>query len=37
MANLNLLELEESGVTYGIEGLKILIYGSNTLGKHHSQ
>lgn len=33
MANLNLLELEESGVTYGIEGLKILIYGSNTLGK----
>lgn len=30
---LNLLELEESGVSYGIEGLKILIYGSNTLGK----
>lgn len=30
---LNLLELEESGVTYGIEGLKILIYGGNTLGK----
>lgn len=33
MANLNLLELEETGVNYGIEGLKILIYGSNTLGK----
>lgn len=33
MANLNLLELEESGVSYGIEGLKILIYGGNTLGK----
>lgn len=33
MAGLNLLELEESGVSYGIEGLKILIYGSNTLGK----
>ena len=25
MANLNLLDLEESGVSYGIEGLKILI------------
>ena len=33
MANLNLLDLEESGVSYGIEGLKILIYGGNTLGK----
>lgn len=33
MANLNLLGLEESGVSYGIEGLKILIYGGNTLGK----
>lgn len=33
MANLNLLDLQETGVSYGIEGLKILIYGSNTLGK----
>lgn len=30
---IDLLSLEESGVTYGIEGLKILIYGGNTLGK----
>lgn len=33
MAKINLLELEETGINYGIEGLKILIYGSNTLGK----
>lgn len=33
MANIDLLSLEESGVSYGIEGLKILIYGGNTLGK----
>lgn len=30
---IDLLGLEETGVTYGIEGLKILIYGGNTLGK----
>jgi hypothetical protein len=30
---LDLLTLEESGVNYGIESLKILIYGGNTLGK----
>lgn len=29
----NLLELEESGISYGIEGLKVLVYGGNTLGK----
>lgn len=33
MAGLNLLELEETGVNYGLEGLKIEIYGGNTLGK----
>ena len=33
MAGINLLELEETGINYGIEGLKILIYGSNSLGK----
>ena len=33
MAKINLLELEETGVSYGIDGLKILIYGGNTLGK----
>lgn len=30
---IDLLALEESGISYGIEGLKIMIYGSNTLGK----
>ena len=30
---LDLLKLEESGVNYGIESLKIMIYGGNTLGK----
>lgn len=30
---LDLLSLEETGVNYGIEGLKLLIYGSNSLGK----
>lgn len=30
---LDLSTLEESGVNYGIESLKILIYGGNTLGK----
>ena len=29
----NLLELEETGVSSGLRGLKILIYGKNTLGK----
>ncbi|PNX48578.1 MAG: hypothetical protein BV457_03445 [Thermoplasmata archaeon M9B1D] len=29
----SLLDLEESGVSYGLEGLKIMIYGGNTLGK----
>lgn len=33
MANLDLLGLEESGVVYSIEGLKLLLYGSNNLGK----
>lgn len=29
----SLLDLEEEGVSYGLEGLKIMIYGSNSLGK----
>jgi len=29
----SLLDLEEEGVSYGLEGLKIMIYGGNTLGK----
>ena len=29
----NLLDLEDSGVQYGLEGVKILFYGKNTLGK----
>lgn len=33
MAKLDLLALEEDSVSYGLEGLKILIYGKNTLGK----
>lgn len=33
MADNELLALEEEEVSYGIEGLKILIYGSNNLGK----
>lgn len=33
MANLDLLGLEESGVVYSLDGLKIMIYGKNTLGK----
>lgn len=33
MANLDLLALEEGGVTYSLDGLKIMIYGKNTLGK----
>jgi hypothetical protein len=33
MANINLSMLEETGVTYDLRGLKILIYGGNTLGK----
>ena len=35
MAKINLLELEETGVSYGIDGLKILIYGGNTLERPH--
>ena len=27
------LDMEEEGVCYGLEGLKILIYGGDTLGK----
>lgn len=30
---IDLLNLEETGVTYDLNGLKILIYGGNTLGK----
>lgn len=33
MAKINLLELEADEVIYGLKGLKILIYGGNTLGK----
>lgn len=33
MALNSLLDLQEDGVAYGIEGLKIMIYGGNTLGK----
>ena len=33
MANISLLDMEEEGVIYGLEGLKIMIYGGNTLGK----
>lgn len=33
MAKFNLLDLEETGVASGLKGLKILIYGKNTLGK----
>lgn len=33
MGNLNLLQLEETGISYGIEGMKILFYGGNTRGK----
>lgn len=29
----SLLDMEESGVSYGLEGLKIMIYGGNNLGK----
>ena len=29
----SLLDMQEEGVAYGLDGLKILIYGSNTLGK----
>ena len=30
---INLLDMSEEGVSYGLEGLKILIFGSNSLGK----
>lgn len=33
MANIDLLALEEGGVTYGLEGLKIMFWGSNAVGK----
>ena len=33
MANNSLLDMAEEGVQYGLEGLKILIFGSNSLGK----
>jgi len=33
MANISLLDMQEEGVSYGLEGLKIMIYGGNTLGK----
>lgn len=33
MANNSLLDMLEEGVSYGLDGLKILIYGGNTLGK----
>lgn len=33
MANIDLLALEEDNVAYGLESLKIMFYGKNTLGK----
>lgn len=33
MAKIDLLNLEEDEVSYGLKGIKILIYGKNTLGK----
>jgi len=33
MANIDLLALEEGGVTYGLEGLKLMFWGSNAVGK----
>ena len=33
MANIDLLALEEGGVAYGIESLKLLFWGSNAVGK----
>lgn len=33
MGKTSLLDLEEEGVSFGLKGLKILIYGSNNLGK----
>lgn len=33
MANNSLLDMEEEGVSYGLEGLKLMIYGGNNIGK----
>lgn len=33
MANINLLDLQEEEVSYGLKGIKILFYGKNSLGK----
>lgn len=33
MANINLLNMEEDLVSYGLSGIKCLIYGKNSLGK----
>lgn len=33
MASNSLLDMQEEGVSYGLEGLKLMIYGSNNIGK----
>ena len=33
MASNSLLDMQEEGVSYGLEGLKLMIYGGNNIGK----